>query len=208
MRRTTCFAFLVLAALPLATVPAHGQNPVLPPDTMLIADTIPYEPPSPRAAFIRAALVPGLGHFYMGEYTRGAVYFSIQSASWFMLIKTIRRLDDVAERDDLLTALAEDSVRGAMWRDPALNKHLRDDPDAFEEALLTYPGLQTARSLAGARRQQRQDWVTYTLFFTFAAAVDAYVTAHLKDFPGEITLQPSGSERLDLGVHLPFGRRP
>lgn len=199
-----CLPFaLVLCAAP----PVRAQNPVLEPDTMLVADTIPDEPPSPRAAFIRAALVPGLGHVYLGEYTRGAVYFSIQSASWFMLVKTLHRLDEVEDRDELLTALADDSVRGAMWADPVLNKQLRADPDAYEAALLTYPGLQNARSLARARRQQRQDWVTYTLFFTFAAAVDAYVTAHLKEFPADITLRPAGGGGLEMRVHLPFGGR-
>jgi hypothetical protein len=203
-RTLSCVAFALTLC---AATSAYAQNPVLEPDTMLVADTIPHEPPSPRGAFIRAALVPGLGHVYIGEYTRGAVYLSIQSASWFMLVKTLRKLDQVEDRDQLLTALAVDSVRGAMWMDPVLNKQLRDDPLAFEAALLTYPGLQTARSLARARRQQRQDWVTYTLFFTFAAAVDAYVTAHLKEFPAEVTLRPAGGDGLEMRVRLPFGGR-
>lgn len=203
-RRTPWLVSLMLVLCP--TSRAYGQDPI-PPDTMPVADTIPYEPPSPRAAFVRAALVPGWGHAYLGEYTRGAVYFSIQSASWFMLIKTLRKLNDVDQRDDVLTALAVDSVRGAMWSDPVLNKQLLADPAAYEAALLTYPGLQDARSLARARRQQRQDWVTYTLFFTFAASVDAYVTAHLKEFPAEITLQPAGSDRLEMRVGIPVGGR-
>jgi hypothetical protein len=195
-----CLSFTLTAA------PALAQNPVLEPDTMPVADTIPTEFPSPRAAFLRAVVVPGWGHVYSGEYTRGAVYFTLQSTSWFMLVKTIRRLNDVQDRDERLTGLAIDSLEAAMAADPALAEQL-SDPDAYEEALLTYPGLGNARSLVRARRQQRQDWIAYTLFFTFAAGVDAYVTAHLKDFPADIIAQPGLDGRLDLGLGIPVGRR-
>lgn len=183
-----------------------AQNPVLEPDTMPVADTIPREFPSPRAAFLRAVLVPGWGHVYAGEYTRGAVYFTLQSTSWFMLGKTIRKLNDVEERDERLTALAADSLEAAMAADPDLAEELQD-PAAYEAALLTYPGLQNARSLGRARRQQRQDWIAYTLFFTFAAGVDAYVTAHLKDFPADIVTEPGFDGRLNVGVQIPVGSR-
>jgi hypothetical protein len=182
----------------------HAQDPVLEPDTMLVADTIPQELPSPRAAFVRALVVPGWGHVYSEEYTRGAVYFTLQSTSLFMLGKTIRKLNDVEDRDDRLTAQAVDSLAAAMAADSALAEML-EDPEAYETALLTYPGLQNARSLARARRQQRQDWIVYTLFFTFAAAVDAYVTAHLKDFPADVIAEPSTSGRIDMGLRIPVG---
>jgi hypothetical protein len=188
-------------------LPAVAQDPVLAPDTMPVADTIPRELPSPRAAFVRALLVPGLGHAYVGEYTRGGVYFSLQSTSWFMLVKTLRKLDDVKDRDGALTALAVDSLAAAMAADPDLAEQLQNDPVAYENALLTYPGLQHTRLLARARRQQRQDWIAYTLFFTFAGAVDAYVTAHLKDFPADVTAQPSSDGGLSIGAHIPVGSR-
>jgi hypothetical protein len=193
-----CMAQLAAAAPVLAQV--------LEPDTMPVADTIPRELPSPRAAFVRALLVPGLGHAYVGEYTRGGVYFSLQSTSWFMLVKTMRRLGDVKDRDGALTALAVDSVDAAMAADSVLAEQLQD-LEAYENALLTYPGLQDTRLLVRARRQQRQDWIAYTLFFTFAAAVDAYVTAHLKDFPADVTAQPSGDGGLSIGAHIPVGSR-
>jgi hypothetical protein len=182
-----------------------AQEPVLAPDTMAIADTIPSSFPSPRGAFFRALAVPGWGHVHVDEYSRGAVYFTLQSTSIFMLVKTIRRLDDVQDRDDRLTGLATDSLAMAIAADTALARVLAD-PEAYEAALLTYPGLANARGLARARRQQRQDWITYTLFFTFAAAVDAYVTAHLKDFPADITAQPNVNGGLTLGVSVPMGK--
>lgn len=187
-------------------VPAVAQDPVLERDTMPIADTIPRELPSPRAAFVRALLVPGLGHAYVGDYTRAGVYFSLQSTSWFMLVKTLHKLGDVKDRDGALTVLAVDSLAAAMAADPDLAEQL-EDLDAYEDALLTYPGLRDTRLLVRARKQQRQDWITYTLFFTFAAAVDAYVTAHLKDFPADVTARPSGDGGMSIGAHIPVGSR-
>jgi hypothetical protein len=205
MLRRLILSTVCLAGL-LSSAPARAQDPVLEPDTMPVADTIPRELPSPRAAFVRAMLVPGWGHVYTDEYTRGAVYFSLQSTSWFMLVKTIRRLNDVQDREGRLTDLAVDSLEAAMAADSILAEQLQD-PDAYEDALLTYPGLRDTRKLVRARRQQRQDWITYTLFFTFAAAVDAYVTAHLKDFPADIIAEPSVGGRLNLGVQIPVGSR-
>ena len=190
----------------LLAAPAFAHDPVLEPDTMPVADTIPRELPSPRAAFLRALVIPGWGHVYADEYTRGAVYFSLQSTSWFMLVKTLRRLDEVEDRDDRLTALAVDSLEAAIAADSILAEQL-EDPEAYETALLTYPGLANARNLARARRQQRQDWITYTLFFTFAASVDAYVTAHLKDFPADVIAEPLDGGRYEIGLRVPLGRR-
>ncbi|HEX6133204.1 MAG TPA: DUF5683 domain-containing protein [Longimicrobiales bacterium] len=204
-RRLLGAALLILPVL--AGAPVRAQNPVLQPDTMPVADTIPSELPSPRGAFVRALLVPGWGHVYIDEYTRGGVYFSLQSASWFMLVKTLRKLSDVKERDSRLTRLAVDSLEQAMAADTALARMLTEDPVAYENALLTYPGLQHTRGLVDSRKQQRQDWITYTLFFTFAAAVDAYVSAHLKDFPADVTTEPAQGGGLRIGVHVPLGTR-
>lgn len=204
IRRGTVLAMFCAGAL--HALPAAAQNPVFAPDTMLIADTVPQEFPSPRGAFMRAVLVPGWGHFHTGSYTRGAVYLTLQTTSWFMLGKTIMRLNDVQDRDELLTRLAADSLEAAMAADPALAEQLQN-PQAYDAALLTYPGLRNARGLVNARRQQRQDWITYTLFFTFAAGVDAYVTAHLKDFPADIMAEPGRDGRMNLGLQFPVGRR-
>ncbi|HEX2168227.1 MAG TPA: DUF5683 domain-containing protein [Longimicrobiales bacterium] len=203
--RAACLAVLFVAAPAAAQDPQDPvQDPVLEPDTMPVADTIPREFPTPRAAFMRAVAIPGWGHVYAGEYTRGAVYFALQSTSWFMLVKTLLKLDDVQDRNERLTGLAVDSLAMVMAADTLLAEQL-EDPEAYEDALLGYPGLADTRSLVSARKQQRQDWITYTLFFTFAAGVDAYVTAHLKDFPVEIIAEPGFDGRLDLGFGIPTG---
>jgi hypothetical protein len=199
----------IMGALTLAagllTTPAAAQQ-VAQPDTLTpVSAPIPEEGLVPRTAFIRALLVPGWGHFSMGESRRGAVYLGLQSTSWAMLVTTMRRLNDAREDERALQSLAADSLDRAMAGDTALARRLQN-PQAYDRALLTYPGMEDARSLARSRQRHRQDWVTYTIVTTFAAAVDAYVTAHLADFPAEITAARSLDNGVSVGVRLPAGR--
>lgn len=194
------------AAVP---VPTDAQVPVLPLDTVTaVADTIPDERPVPRNAFLRALVVPGLGHAYIDAPRRGGVYFGIQTASWYMLLKTAAKLNNARQIEQRLVRFGTDSLHAEMAADTALAR-LLSDPIRFRQALEDYPGLEDARSLVESRRRHRQDWIVYTLVFTFAAAVDAYVAAHLADFPADITVTPGSGAAVNLGVHLNVGgRRP
>jgi hypothetical protein len=195
----------VAVAVGLYTGPAAAQQ-VAQPDTLTpVAAPIPEEGLVPRTAFIRALLVPGWGHFSMGETRRGAIYLGMQSASWAMLVTTMRRLGDARDVERSLEGLATDSLRQAMAADTVLARRLQN-PQAYDAALLGFPGLRDARNLAQSRQRHRQDWVTYTIVTTFAAAVDAYVTAHLADFPAEITASRSMDHGVSVGVRLPAGR--
>lgn len=195
----------VLFALPLAG-PVSAQNPVFGTDSAAVADTIPHEAPVPAGAFVRALSVPGWGHAYIDEPGRGAVFFALQGTSWYMLLKTLSRLGDARSVEDRLTGLGRDSLDAAMAADTAIARRL-SDPVAYETALDAYPGLGRARGLVGAREQQQQDWIVYTLVLTMAAAVDAYVTAHLKDFPAEFSAAPVRNGGAVLGMRVPIGRR-
>lgn len=196
----------ILAAGALGATPAAAQQ-VAQPDTLTpVAEPIPPEGPLPRTAFIRALLVPGWGHLAMGEHRRGAVYIALQSTSWFMLVKTMGRLGDARAVERGLELLAIDSVNLAMAQDTALARRLHDDPVAFDDAVDSYPGLTDARSLVTSRTRHRQDWIVYTAVFTFAAAVDAYVTAHLAAFPVDITASRSADNGVSVGVRIPVGR--
>ncbi|CAN5669471.1 hypothetical protein BH23GEM9_BH23GEM9_30650 [soil metagenome] len=198
-----------LLLLSLAAIPTGAQEvpPVTPQDTLLpVGDTIPDEGPLPRGAFIRGMLVPGWGHFSVGEPRRGTIYGSLQGASWFMLVKTMGRLEDARDDARGLTVLGRDSVNQAMAADTALANRL-SDPEAYEQAVLTYPGLAGSRALVTSRERHRQDWIVYTLVTTFAGAVDAYVTAHLKDFPGEIMTGRSRDGGTNVGLRVPVGGR-
>jgi hypothetical protein len=192
--------------LSLCALPATAQV-VAPPDTLtLINEPIPSEAPVPRSAFIRALIVPGWGHLSMGETRRAAVFIGLQGTSWFMLGKTIMRYNDAHDIELGLEALAIDSVEAEMAQDTALARELTENAAAYAQAVSSYPGLGGARDLARSRRRHREDWIVYTLFFTFAAAVDAYVTAHLAGFPADVTVSGSRDDGLSLGVRVPVGR--
>jgi TM2 domain-containing membrane protein YozV len=196
----------VLIACAISAVPVAAQHEA-PPDTLTpVVAPIPPEGPAPRGAFLRALVVPGWGHFYMGENRRGIIYASLQGTSWFMLGKTIGRLGDAREEERGIAALAIDSLATAMSQDTALARRLGEDPDAYERALETYPGLTGMRGLVTARERHRQDWIVYTLVLTFASAIDAYVTAHLADFPAEVTASRSADNGVSVGVRVPVGR--
>lgn len=184
--------------------PAAAQQVALPDTLSPVTEPIPPEGLLPRTAFIRALLVPGWGHFSMGEYRRGSVYLGMQTTSWLMLAKTAGRLGDARDTERGIAALAEDSLTAAMAADTALARRL-ENPQAYEDALLTFPGLGDARNLVRSRERHRQDWIVYTLVTTFAAAVDAYVTAHLADFPADITATRSLDNGVSVGVRLPLG---
>jgi hypothetical protein len=199
-------AMLVALAMQFpGNAPAAAQQ-VAQPDTLSpVTAPIPEEGLLPRTAFIRALLIPGWGHFSMGEYRRGSVYLALQGTSWAMLGTTMHRLGQARDAERSLESMAVDSVARRMAADTALARRL-ENPAAYDEALLTYPGLRDARDLATARQRHRQDWIVYTLVSTFAAGVDAYVTAHLADFPAEITASRSADNGLALGFRLPAGR--
>jgi hypothetical protein len=61
--------------------------------------------------------------------------------------------------------------------------------------------------LIESRKEQRQDWIAYTIFFTLASGVDAFVAAHLADFPATITTRPAPAGGMHIQVGVPFPRR-
>jgi len=202
-RLTFSFTLLLLLAGPVAAqVPA---------DT-LAADTVPRESSAPRTAFIKAMLVPGWGHFSIGS-KRGFFYVALQGSSWYMLVKTLGTLQDAKDRDAVLSGVAGDSLRSVMvagdyWRPWAPESVRRlADPFTFDAALESRTDVGDARKLVRARKQQRQDWIAYTLTFTMLSAVDAYVTAHLREFPADISASPTSGGGLSLRLDVPLPAR-
>jgi hypothetical protein len=204
MSRRVLFLLAALLLLPFTTRPAAAQ--VMPPDTLSpVAEPIPPEGPRPRSAFIKAIAVPGWGHFSVGAHRRGVVYATIQGTSWAMLLTTMNRLETARDAERAIEAVAVDSVAAAMAADTVLARRLGNDRIAYEAALLTYPGLQGSRDLAVSRQRHRQDWIVYTLVFTFASAIDAYVAAHLADFPVEVSATRSRDGSTALRFSVPVG---
>ncbi len=174
------------------------------PDTVA-ADTTPPLPRriSPRGAMLRSVTLPGWGQAAVGSHTRGGVFFTVAGTSWYMLLRTLGRLGQIRQVEDRLVGLATDSLNQLIAMDTAAARRL-SDPLRFDAAVDSFPGLATARGLVDARRQQRQDWITYTLFLTLMSGVDAYVNAHLKDFPTSIATEARRDGSFAVTVRVPW----
>jgi hypothetical protein len=181
---------------------AHGQLR-LPTDSLVRLDSTPRI--SPGKAFYRSLLIPGWGQASVGAYVRGGTFFALQSASAFMLVRTLSRLHDAQDMETRRVALAADSLLELSRQTPADSIRL-SDPARFQAALDSAPGVRQIRNLIESRKEQRQDWITYMLVFTLASGVDAFVAAHLANFPGSIDATPRVGGGANLEVRLPLGR--
>ena len=175
-------------------------------DSLVVADTIPREDHSARNAFARALILPGWGHFSVGANKRGLVFVALEGTSWFMLTKTIMKLNKAEDRNDLFRAAATDSLQRLMAQDTARARQLSDTA-AFNLAVAANPNVANSASLVSSRKNQRQDWITYTLFFTMASAVDAYVAANLRDFPVGLSTAARPDGAVAVGFTVMTGRR-
>jgi hypothetical protein len=173
---------------------------------------------SPRSAFIRSLLVPGWGQASVGSYGRGSVFFALQGTSWYMLLRTLARLDQSERVEARVVGMVTDSLNFLIARDtapefceanpaPCEAAKALAQPANFEAAVAGDTAVSRIRNLVDAREDQKQDWITYLLFFTMMGGVDAYVNRHLQDFPADVltTTRPNG--RYDVGVRVRVGGR-
>jgi hypothetical protein len=194
----------LLPGLLLVNSVASAQTPPQRADT--VRDTI--QRITPRKAFFRSVLVPGWGQFSVDANRRGAIFVALQSTSWFMLGKTLHKYSEAKDLAEERSAAARDSIEALMRTDTVLNRRF-SNPDTLQAKIDSTLSVSRARRLINSRRQQRQDWITYTLVLTLASGVDAYVAAHLADFPATVGAEPriGGGMNLRVGIPLPQRRR-
>jgi hypothetical protein len=197
-----CAALLGVVIAVLA-LPAAAQEvrPTVP-DT-----TAPRLRLKPSTALLRSIVLPGWGQFSLGERVRGTVYLAGHGANAFMLTKTLLKLADArSERDDYRDAARADIELEART-DTALARRLRDNPLLLEQMVDSTGAVVGAESLVQSREQQREDWITLAAFWMLASGADAFVAAHLSDFPGDVAAEPRPGGGLLLRWTLPV-RRP
>lgn len=56
------------------------------------------------------------------------------------------------------------------------------------------------------RQNQREDWLTLSIFWLFFSGADAFVTAHLQDFDVHVNAVPQPGGALQLQATVPLGR--
>ena len=149
---------------------------------------------SPGGAFLRAVLVPGWGHVSIGANARAGAYFAIESAVAYGIIRTRRRISEAASRSNF---------RELLLREDLTTKGITD-PNQIENALESDATLADLKSLGESRSDQQEDLVAFGLFLLFLSGADAFVSAHLKDFPDPIAIEggPTNDGRLEIGLKL------
>lgn len=177
-------------------VPARPTNA---PTPDLVLGPSVLDPPSPGGAFLRSLALPGWGHAAIGSYGRGAFYVAAETGTWYALIRTRMRLNEARER----ASLRERNVRAALEREGLT------DPIEIEQRVDADPALQDIQGLVEAREGQQEDWLALGIFLMLLGGADAYVSAHLANFPDpiEIGVVPGVAGGVELAVRVPVGGR-
>ena len=137
-------------------------------------------------------VIPGWGQAIAGSSGRGAFYFTVQSFSVWMILKTSRTLGSAS---DILAMRRLDAFE-RLSADPLV------DPADLASAIDADPGVVNSLELEQIRRQQREDWFAFSIFFLLLCGADAFVAAHLADFPEPLVV----AIRLlpDMGAEVGF----
>jgi hypothetical protein len=188
-------AALALAFVLVGVRIAQGQEaPPAPAESSFLQ--APATPPvSPGGAFFRSLLIPGWGHAAVGAYSRGAFYFAAASGSGYMLFKSVAGRDAAARARDTRQQVVEAELRFQGTPEDSIPLLAEEDPRVTE-----------AQALVDTRGQQVQDWAALGIFIVLLSGADAFVSAHLMDFPEplEIRVTPREFGRVELGVGIPY----
>lgn len=194
----------MVAGLAAGAVTPAGAQEAAAPDSV-VADSVAAADPlaadstsaiSPSGAFLRGAVIPGWGHTATGSLTRGAFYFSVEALAGWMVFKTQRRL-----------GVAQDQA--ALWEERVTAELMAQgitEFEAIEAALQNNEQVARFRGLVDARKEQREDWIAVAVFTLLLSGVDAFVSAHLRDFPEPLTVEgdPEGGT-VEVAFRVPFG---
>lgn len=142
------------------------------------ADSATVVTVTPRSVFLRSLLIPGWGHVVTGSYGRGGLYFGAQAGSLWMIGKSARRRSE-AQR---LIEIARRAVRERVMLGGATG------PADIEAVVEADPAVQEWKGLIDARGQQVEDWTAFSIFLVLISAADAYVSAHLMDYPERLSV--------------------
>ncbi|MDT8341146.1 MAG: hypothetical protein RQ751_06505 [Longimicrobiales bacterium] len=183
----------LLVAAALAPAPglgpdaAHAQDarpgPTRQAAGELPPDSVEESRVSPGGAFLRAVLLPTWGHAAIGSHRRGIFYLVAEGGTAWMLFRSGSRKNAA----DRVLGAREAVVRDRVALEPPPPEETPLEFEARVQAALDAdPEVQDARRRVDAREGQMEDWIAMGIFLTLLSGVDAFVTAHLQDFPDPI----------------------
>ncbi len=185
---------------------------ILPGSLPLVAQELPEGPAAPlailepeevtpRGAMIRSLFVPGWGHVASEAWGRGGFYVAAQGGSLWMWWQSLQRKREAE-------AFAREERNLARLRYQASGVV---DADSLRIRVEADPAVQRRETLVDRRGGQVEDWVALTLFLTLLGAADAYVSAHLREYPEPLALRVvplAPGEGVEVGLRIPIGGRP
>jgi hypothetical protein len=167
------------------------------------ADSAPAIRLSPGAAMIRSLILPGWGQAEFDSHFRGGVYFAGWAGNWYMIFRNAYRLDEARTRFDLRFDQLESALIAASPNPDSMRAQIDSFPNIMNTAVREDSLGNELRKLVNAREQQQEDWIAWSLFWVLASGIDAFVTAHLHDFPADVDLRPTGGRSVSLTVSVP-----
>jgi hypothetical protein len=131
-------------------------------------DTLTGPPISPKSAFVRSLLVPGLGQAALDRGTAGGIFVSIEVLSVVMTIKSKRdqRVARQAEADSIFFGFGPNG----------------------DTLFIPSPVAGRVRT----RGQHVEDWLAILIFNHLIAGADAFVAAQLWDVPARVSVERDG----------------
>src|SRR4051794_34066915 len=95
---------------------------------------------------------------------------------------------------------------GSLWMGYKSGQKLQEarELERVRHAVATV-APETTLGLVKARRNEREDWITLSVFWIFFSGADAYVAAHLRDFDEHVDVQPGPQGGAQFRVNVPLG---
>jgi hypothetical protein len=194
----TALAVVMLSML-VGRTSAQEPRPASPETEDLRADSLAMaQRPSPLGAFLRAIAIPSWGHGSIGSHHRGAFYMAAEGGAAWMLLRTGARRSSARET----LQVREVVVRAELVAAGVPEEELDD-------AVVADPRVVDAQNLVDAREGQFEDWAALGIFLVLLSGADAFVSAHLQDFPDPIDVQvgPTPDGGVEVGARVRVGGR-
>lgn len=200
--RRAAVLLLVLGGLASPAVASAQADPdTIPPPARAPVTGPAVEPElvSPGGAFLRSLLVPGWGHMVSDSPFRGAVYVAAQTGTAWMIAKSVLARQSARRFRSAEMGAVQDELRLRGVQNPDSLLFLAEED----------PRVVRWDELIETRGEQVEDWVALGLFLTLMGAADAFVAAHLADFPEPLSIEVGPRSRwggVEVRIRLPAGR--